>query len=1377
MAIKSLYPCIGLTGGGQNDLDGINHLDADGEGTALADNDAAIVIVSSGLAYSYTYDAASVAAESSPTTIQPDSNAGPGRWLLAANVSNLAAILDAGTAAAADTGLTGGDVLQVDQAETSVATATSITIGAASLNNLLTGTADISTINGVAGITTHCRVDSGPFDLVHSAGISCLQTGASITTAAGDTFDVYHVTSATAQIRNYVRASGEALVESSATAFHTDQPAEISALTEKPTPVAADVLLGEDSADGFSKIKVPSSAYEKRISLNFLDYVDNTVITHDSIRDKSNTADLSSQFVAFMTALTTSTAKHKKGVLPAFGEILIASYGFDTENELPLTSNAIDGIELDMQGCTIKLGDNIAVDAWLTSQSMIRFFCDDANAVTCSDIWIHNGSFDCNCRGNATQTSPTVFTVRYPFVPAGGPGSCGGLGSCICNTGVKGMRLSDLKFIDFSMTTVPFNSYAYNATSGELKSTLGDLEIERCYLLPAPDGTTKYSRNQNIIDKTFTDAGGSTKTVDSITVGHNSGYDVYQYISYEFENLSATNFQVTRKIIAFATTDYETSPSELEDTVITPAGGLAIADYVSSWFDFHDAANFDIPSVVTGTAIDVAGTGGTDGAAIVTGTTGTGTPFQCNVTISGGEITAVGSMVTGGAYTVDPTDVLHEPVTGGGLTGAQLSLTLVNDKAESVFIKNVISHGINNTTGAPRVKFTESTGHQVGDIWHFAWADCKCNPGDIHGGKNGRTAGYRVSVKDLTLGDGVGGLGMKNWTEARVDDVKYEGVGNASVWFVAVQDVDIRDSRLGGQENATEVRNCGKLRINNCEYSGSSYSAIYINNDLYDLESIDITNTSFIEPVQMDVVDDTTGATGSAISITNTQAAISRINISHNSIKDTGGFMTHGVSGTGVSTAGSITLMDNDISGHSVDKYSSELEPFHNVSDLQRITGVSDVILQKIIANALQTSDVCQVLQSDGTTKIFQLDVNGNVTVKGTFRQKRSASAVSGTWDMAESNSGQSVILAGGATVANLPNNPTAGTHVILYRAGSSAIIRSSGNPSHPDYDGDGIDNIAVPFGNGTLATEYTIPNLYDSITLEYLGNTWGVSAYSFQALPNTRINGTLGVTGVSTLGVVNASGKVTGAGIKSSTNQWRSSSDDLWGTSSNTNFTFNGEVTIGANKLIISSTNVTASGTQLNYTIVAPGTLTASKALVVDASKKIDDLLVDNLELNGNTLSSTDANGDINLTPNGTGKVVTGGDLKVNGNDIIDSADNTVLSFDGNGNVTAVKYFGFLRPNPAVISTANQSPTVSESGKAYLLQNCNLALPTASSPYGHFFTATKYTGTVQISSSSVDIYMGGGAAAVASVTLADTGDSATFLNQAGAWICAAKNF
>ena len=88
-----------------------------------------------------------------------------------------------------------------------------------------------------------------------------------------------------------------------------------------------------------------------------------------------------------------------------------------------------------------------------------------------------------------------------------------------------------------------------------------------------------------------------------------------------------------------------------------------------------------------------------------------------------------------------------------------------------------------------------------------------------------------------------------------------------------------------------------------------------------------------------------------------------------------------------------------------------------------------------------------------------------------------------------------------------------------------------------------------------------------------------------------------------------------------------------------------------GGDRLYIGMGTETA-GNAVNHVVIggkyftdlldhSPGTLTATSAIVVDANKKIDDLLVDNLQLNGNTLSTTDANGNLLITPNGTGKTV----------------------------------------------------------------------------------------------------------------------------------------
>jgi len=78
-------------------------------------------------------------------------------------------------------------------------------------------------------------------------------------------------------------------------------------------------------------------------------------------------------------------------------------------------------------------------------------------------------------------------------------------------------------------------------------------------------------------------------------------------------------------------------------------------------------------------------------------------------------------------------------------------------------------------------------------------------------------------------------------------------------------------------------------------------------------------------------------------------------------------------------------------------------------------------------------------------------------------------------------------------------------------------------------------------------------------------------------------------------------------------------------------------------------------------------GTLTASSALIADANSKIDQLNVDNLTLNGNTISSTDTNGHLYLTPHGTG------DLKLDGLNWpqADGSANQILQTNGAGQLS----------------------------------------------------------------------------------------------------------
>ncbi len=94
------------------------------------------------------------------------------------------------------------------------------------------------------------------------------------------------------------------------------------------------------------------------------------------------------------------------------------------------------------------------------------------------------------------------------------------------------------------------------------------------------------------------------------------------------------------------------------------------------------------------------------------------------------------------------------------------------------------------------------------------------------------------------------------------------------------------------------------------------------------------------------------------------------------------------------------------------------------------------------------------------------------------------------------------------------------------------------------------------------------------------------------------------------------------------------------------------GTISNGGDRLYIGMGTETA-GNAANHVVIggkyftdmldhAAGTLTASSALIVDANSKIDVINVGNLTLTGstNTISSTDANGNIVLDPNGTGYV-----------------------------------------------------------------------------------------------------------------------------------------
>lgn len=71
-----------------------------------------------------------------------------------------------------------------------------------------------------------------------------------------------------------------------------------------------------------------------------------------------------------------------------------------------------------------------------------------------------------------------------------------------------------------------------------------------------------------------------------------------------------------------------------------------------------------------------------------------------------------------------------------------------------------------------------------------------------------------------------------------------------------------------------------------------------------------------------------------------------------------------------------------------------------------------------------------------------------------------------------------------------------------------------------------------------------------------------------------------------------------------------------------------------------------------------ANGILTPNSALLVDSDSKLDHLKVDNLDFNGNTISSTDVNGNIVLSTNGSGLISASSTRIINVADPVNAQD-----------------------------------------------------------------------------------------------------------------------
>jgi cytoskeletal protein CcmA (bactofilin family) len=153
-----------------------------------------------------------------------------------------------------------------------------------------------------------------------------------------------------------------------------------------------------------------------------------------------------------------------------------------------------------------------------------------------------------------------------------------------------------------------------------------------------------------------------------------------------------------------------------------------------------------------------------------------------------------------------------------------------------------------------------------------------------------------------------------------------------------------------------------------------------------------------------------------------------------------------------------------------------------------------------------------------------------------------------------------------------------------------------------------------------------------------------------------------------------------------------------------------------------------------------------AIDGVTLGTNSAVTEAQVDNININGNTIISTDTNGDINLSPNGTGTVVINTDLDV---DNININGNTISSTDTNGNIT-------LAPNgTGVVALSSTDLTFGDNDKAIFGAGSDLQIYHDGS---HSYVKDLGTGNLNIQSNGTGVVIADSSASDLAVFNATSG-------------------
>jgi hypothetical protein len=353
----------------------------------------------------------------------------------------------------------------------------------------------------------------------------------------------------------------------------------------------------------------------------------------------------------------------------------------------------------------------------------------------------------------------------------------------------------------------------------------------------------------------------------------------------------------------------------------------------------------------------------------------------------------------------------------------------------------------------------------------------------------------------------------------------------------------------------------------------------------------------------------------------------------------------------------------------------------------------------------------------------------------------------------------------------------------VTYPAEKSVYADAAGVVNVTTLDVTNLEVAAIKAQDSTAAA--TIANSTGAITVSSLLNVDNLRLDG-NAITSTDTNGNIDLTPNGT-GEVNitkvdiAAGEIDGTAIganSASTGKFTSVTNTAL-TATRVPYTSTGGLQVDSANLTFNGTDLTVSGavnagsiaattldlTNLEVTNIKAKDGTAA-ATIADTTGKITvstELAVDNLNLSGNTISSTDTNGDIVLAPNGTGDVQVDADtLRVG-----DAAATATITSNGNGNLV-LQTGNATTGSLTLANGANGNLTLALNGTGQVVVNAGaLATPTIAATgdlnTGIYFPAADTIAFVEggiealrINSSTQVVVVGSGTAAAPVLTIAN---------------------